>query len=53
VPLFIAHDFAGGVTKVVKTQTAMGQDGPTPEAVSAEATCGAILSSEDNIIGLI
>jgi hypothetical protein len=30
----IAHDFAGGVTKVVETQTArLGPDGPTPEAV--------------------
>lgn len=31
----------------------MGPDGPTPEAVSAEAACGAILSSEDILIGLV
>jgi hypothetical protein len=44
VPPAIAHDFAGGVTNVVETQTAgLGPYGPTPEAVSAEATCGAIL----------
>jgi hypothetical protein len=47
VPPVIAHDLAGGVTKVVETLTAgLGPDGPTPEAVSAEATCGASLSSE-------
>jgi hypothetical protein len=52
VPPVIAHDFAGGVTKVVETQTAgLGSDGPTPEAVSAEAICDAILSSEDILIG--
>jgi hypothetical protein len=52
VPPVIAHDLAGGVTKVVETQTAgLGPDGPTPEAVSAEATCGATLSSEDILIG--
>jgi hypothetical protein len=52
VPPVIAHDFAGGVAKVVETQTAgLGPDGPTPEAVSAEATCGAILSSENVLIG--
>jgi hypothetical protein len=26
---------------------------PTPEAVSAEATCGAIVSSEDILIGCV
>jgi hypothetical protein len=51
VPSVIAQDFAGGVTKAVETQTAgLGPDGPTPEAVSAEATCGATLS-EDILIG--
>jgi hypothetical protein len=52
VPPVIAHDFAGGVIKVVETQTAgLGPDSPTPEAVSAEATCGATPSSEDGLIG--
>jgi hypothetical protein len=52
VPPVIAQDFAGGVTKVVETSTAgLGPDGPTPEAVSADATCGATLSSEDILIG--
>jgi hypothetical protein len=51
VPPAIAYDLAGGVTKAVETQTAgLGPDGPTPEAVSAEATCGATLS-EDILIG--
>jgi hypothetical protein len=52
VPPVIAHDLAGGVTKVVETQTAgLEPDGPTPEAASAEATCGATLSSEDILVG--
>jgi hypothetical protein len=51
VPPAIAHDLAGGASKAVETQTAgLGPDGPTPEAVSAEATCGATLS-EDILIG--
>jgi hypothetical protein len=37
---------------VVETQTAgLGLDGPTLEAVSAEVTCGATLSSEEIFIG--
>jgi hypothetical protein len=52
VPPVIVHDFAAGVTKVVETQTAgLGLDDPTLEAVSADATCSATLSSEDILIG--
>jgi hypothetical protein len=40
------------VTNAIETQTAgLEPDGPTPEAVSTEATCGAILSLEDVLIG--
>lgn len=52
MPPVITRDFAGGVAKVVETQTAgLGSDGPTPEAVSAEAISGAITPPEGILIG--
>jgi hypothetical protein len=51
MPPVIVHDFAAGVTKVVETQTAgLGPEGQVPK-LAAEATCGAILSSKDILIG--